>query len=170
MWRTRLFNVSTGAPNSARVVSVLSSDFSKKVVIADSLAPIVDAGFAGGSLSTGDAWLSVFAYRSQLYFDFSGYADMAIGLGLMMGFKFVENFNQPYISQSTTEFWPRWRISLSNWLRDYLYIPLGGNRAGTFNTYRNLFLTMLLGGLWHGANWTFLVWAHGTGRFWLLKR
>ena len=138
--------------------------FFKKVVIADSLAPIVDAGFAGGALSTGDAWLSVFAYTAQLYFDFSGYADMAIGLGLMMGFKFVENFNQPYISQSITEFWRRWHISLSNWLRDYLYISLGGNRAGTFNTYRNLFLTMLLGGLWHGANWTFVVWGawHGT--------
>src|SRR5690606_3044525 len=87
-----------------------------------------------------------------------------IGLGLMMGFRFMENFNQPYISQSITEFWRRWHISLSTWLRDYLYVPLGGNRHGTFNTYRNLFLTMLLGGFWHGANWTFLIWGawHGT--------
>ncbi len=138
--------------------------FCKKVIIADSLAPIVDAGFGATDPSTADAVLATLAYTAQLYFDFSGYADMAIGLGLMMGFRFVENFNQPYISQSITEFWRRWHISLSNWLRDYLYISLGGNRGGTLNTYRNLFLTMLLGGLWHGANWTFIVWGawHGT--------
>ncbi len=90
---------------------------------------------------------------------------MAIGLGLMMGFRFMENFKQPYISQSITEFWRRWHISLSTWLRDYLYITLGGNRKGTFNTYRNLFLTMLLGGLWHGANFTYIIWGawHGSG-------
>ncbi|WP_410966619.1 MBOAT family O-acyltransferase, partial [Salmonella sp. SAL4451] len=87
----------------------------------------------------------------------SGYSDMAIGLGLMMGFRFMENFNQPYISQSITEFWRRWHISLSTWLRDYLYISLGGNRGSTFQTYRNLFLTMLLGGLWHGANFTYII-------------
>ncbi|MCB2526986.1 MBOAT family protein, partial [Listeria monocytogenes] len=95
---------------------------------------------------------------AQLYFDFSGYSDMAIGLGLMMGFRFMENFNQPYISQSITEFWRRWHISLSTWLRDYLYISLGGNRGSTFQTYRNLFLTMLLGGLGHGANFTYIIW------------
>ena len=137
--------------------------FIKKVVIADTLAPIVDAGFALEDPSTLDAWLAVLAYSAQLYFDFSGYADMAIGLGLMMGFRFVENFRQPYISQSITEFWRRWHISLSSWLRDYLYIPLGGNRQGAKKTYRNLFLTMLLGGLWHGANWTFLVWGAWHG-------
>ena len=138
--------------------------FVKKVFIADSLAPLVDHIFALQDPSTGDAWLGMIAYTAQLYFDFSGYSDMAIGLGLMMGFRFMENFNQPYISQSITEFWRRWHISLSTWLRDYLYVPLGGNRGGTFNTYRNLFLTMLLGGLWHGANWTFLIWGawHGT--------
>ncbi|WP_339459587.1 MBOAT family O-acyltransferase [Pseudomonas sp. EA_105y_Pfl2_R69] len=138
--------------------------FVKKVFIADSLAPLVDHMFALQDPSTGDAWLGMLAYTAQLYFDFSGYSDMAIGLGLMMGFRFMENFNQPYISQSITEFWRRWHISLSTWLRDYLYVPLGGNRGGTFNTYRNLFLTMLLGGLWHGANWTFLLWGawHGT--------
>jgi alginate O-acetyltransferase complex protein AlgI len=138
--------------------------FVKKVFIADSLAPLVDHCFALQNPSGGDAWLGMIAYTAQLYFDFSGYSDMAIGLGLMMGFRFMENFNQPYISQSITEFWRRWHISLSTWLRDYLYVPLGGNRGGTFNTYRNLFLTMLLGGFWHGANWTFLIWGawHGT--------
>jgi alginate O-acetyltransferase complex protein AlgI len=138
--------------------------FIKKVVIADTLAPIVNQGFALQDPSFFDAWLAVLAYTAQLYFDFSGYADMAIGLGLMMGFRFMENFTHPYISQSITEFWRRWHISLSSWLRDYLYIPLGGNRRGEIITYRNLFLTMLLGGLWHGANWTFLVWGawHGS--------
>ncbi|MGG2399289.1 MBOAT family O-acyltransferase [Pseudomonas sp. SH1-B] len=138
--------------------------FVKKVFIADSLAPLVDHCFALDNPTTGEAWLGMIAYTAQLYFDFSGYSDMAIGLGLMMGFRFMENFNQPYISQSITEFWRRWHISLSTWLRDYLYVPLGGNRHGTFNTYRNLFLTMLLGGFWHGANWTFLIWGawHGT--------
>jgi len=135
--------------------------FIKKVVIADTLAPLVNAGFALQDPSTLDATLAVLAYSAQLYFDFSGYADMAIGLGLMIGFRFVENFNQPYASQSITEFWRRWHISLSSWLRDYLYIPLGGNRNG--NNYRNLILTMVLGGFWHGANWTFLIWGiwHG---------
>ena len=138
--------------------------FIKKVIIADSLAPLVNQGFALQDPSFLDAWLAVLAYTAQLYFDFSGYADMAIGLGLMMGFRFMENFAHPYISQSITEFWRRWHISLSSWLRDYLYIPLGGNRRGQIITYRNLFLTMLLGGLWHGANWTFLIWGawHGA--------
>ena len=137
--------------------------FIKKVIIADSLAPLVNQGFALQDPSFLDAWLAVLAYTAQLYFDFSGYADMAIGLGLMMGFRFMENFSHPYISQSITEFWRRWHISLSSWLRDYLYIPLGGNRRGQIITYRNLFLTMLLGGLWHGANWTFLVWGAWHG-------
>jgi alginate O-acetyltransferase complex protein AlgI len=140
--------------------------FIKKVFIADTLAVLADHCFALDNPSTGDAWLGVLAYTAQLYFDFSGYSDMAIGLALMMGFRFMENFNQPYISQSITEFWRRWHISLSTWLRDYLYVPLGGNRHGTFNTYRNLFLTMLLGGFWHGANWTFLIWGAWHG-FWL---
>lgn len=138
--------------------------FIKKVFIADSIAPLADSAFALSDPTMADAWLGILAYTAQLYFDFSGYSDMAIGLGLMMGFRFPENFNQPYISQSITEFWRRWHISLSTWLRDYLYIPLGGNRNSTFKTYRNLLLTMLLGGLWHGANWTFLLWGawHGT--------
>lgn len=137
--------------------------FIKKVFIADSIAPLVDNGFALEDPTTADAWLSILAYSAQLYFDFSGYADMAIGLGLMMGFRFCENFNQPYISQSITEFWRRWHISLSSWLRDYLYISLGGNRGSQLQTYRNLILTMLLGGFWHGANWTFIVWGAWHG-------
>lgn len=138
--------------------------FIKKVFIADSIAPVVNNSFALASPGLVEAWIGALAYTAQLYFDFSGYSDMAIGLGLMIGFRFINNFNQPYISQSVTEFWRRWHISLSSWLRDYLYIPLGGNRKGSFNTYRNLFLTMLLGGLWHGANWTFLIWGawHGV--------
>jgi len=138
--------------------------FIKKVFIADSIAPLANSAFALSDPSTADAWLGAVAYTLQLYFDFSGYSDMAIGLGLMIGFRFGENFNQPYVSQSITEFWRRWHMSLSSWLRDYLYVPLGGNRHGVFATYRNLFLTMLLGGIWHGANWTFVLWGawHGT--------
>jgi D-alanyl-lipoteichoic acid acyltransferase DltB (MBOAT superfamily) len=104
------------------------------------------------------------AYAGQIYFDFSGYSDMAIGLGLMFGFEFLENFRYPYIARSIQDFWRRWHISLSTWLRDYLYISLGGNRRGRVRTYVNLLVTMLLGGLWHGANWTFVVWGgmHGA--------
>ena len=137
--------------------------FVKKVFIADTLAPLANHGFALHDPTMADAWLGAFAYTAQLYFDFSGYSDMAVGLGLMMGFRFVENFNQPYVSQSITEFWRRWHMSLSSWLRDYLYVSLGGNRKGVLNTYRNKFLTMLLGGLWHGANWTFLLWGMWHG-------
>ncbi|WP_020410964.1 MBOAT family O-acyltransferase [Hahella ganghwensis] len=144
--------------------------FVKKVIIADTIAPLVDNLYALENPTAADAWLGALAYAAQLYFDFSGYSDMAIGLGLMMGFRFIENFNQPYISQSITEFWRRWHISLSSWLRDYLYIPLGGNRFGTFNTYRNLFLTMLLGGLWHGANWTFVIWGAWHGIWLAIER
>jgi alginate O-acetyltransferase complex protein AlgI len=144
--------------------------FIKKVFIADTLAVVADHCFALQHPTTGDAWLGALAYTAQLYFDFSGYSDMAIGLGLMMGFRFMENFKQPYISQSITEFWRRWHISLSTWLRDYLYITLGGNRKGTFNTYRNLFLTMLLGGLWHGANFTYIVWGAWHGMWLAIER
>ncbi len=137
--------------------------FAKKVLIADTVAPLADAAFALENPSMADSWIGVIAYTVQLYFDFSGYSEMAVGLALMMGFRFIENFNFPYISKSITEFWRRWHISLSTWLRDYLYISLGGNRKGKVRTYVNLFLTMLLGGLWHGANWTFVLWGalHG---------
>lgn len=138
--------------------------FACKVLIADSVAPLADSAFALQNPTAADAWLGAVAYAIQLFFDFSGYSHMAVGLGLMMGFRLIENFNHPYISQSITEFWRRWHISLSTWLRDYLYIPLGGNRKGPVRTYVNLILTMLLGGLWHGANWTFVLWGawHGT--------
>lgn len=138
--------------------------FCKKVLIADTVAPLVEASFSQPNPTMADAWLGAAAYTVQLYFDFSGYSDMAIGLALMMGFRLLENFNHPYISRSITEFWQRWHISLSRWLRDYLYIPLGGNRKGPGRTYVNLMLVMLLGGLWHGAGWTFVLWGgwHGA--------
>ncbi|MEN9437432.1 MAG: hypothetical protein RIR09_2087, partial [Pseudomonadota bacterium] len=123
-----------------------------------------------GTPTLADAWLGATAYTIQLFFDFSGYTDMAIGLALMIGFVFPENFNDPYVSRSITEFWKRWHMSLSNWLREYLYIALGGNRKGTARTYLNLFLTMLLGGLWHGANWTFVVWGAWHGGILVLER
>jgi alginate O-acetyltransferase complex protein AlgI len=146
--------------------------FCKKVLIADTVAPLADAVFAVGHPTLADAWVGTVAYTVQLFFDFSGYTDMAIGLALMIGFVFPENFNDPYTSKSITEFWKRWHMSLSSWLREYLYIALGGNRHGVARTYLNLFLTMLLGGLWHGANWTFIVWGAWHGgilameRFW----
>ena len=110
-----------------------------------------------------DAWFGALAYAFQIYFDFSGYSDMAIGLGRMIGFEFLKNFDSPYKAESITDFWRRWHISLSTFLRDYLYIPLGGNRKGPLRTYVNLIVVMLLGGLWHGANWTFVAWGayHG---------
>lgn len=144
--------------------------FCKKVLIADTLAPLADMMFAAESPSLLEAWLGILAYAAQLYYDFCGYSQMAIGLGLMMGFRFIENFNHPYISRSITEFWRRWHISLSTWLRDYLYIPLGGNRKGTARTYVNLLLTMVLGGLWHGANWTFVMWGAWHGGILAVER
>lgn len=141
-----------------------------KLLVADSVAPFADRMFALSAPTMAEAWLGALAYAIQLFFDFAGYSAMAIGLGLMIGFRFVENFNMPYISQSITEFWRRWHISLSNWLRDYLYVPLGGNRAGRFRTYRNLVLTMALGGLWHGANFTFLLWGLWHGGWMAIER
>ena len=144
--------------------------FAKKVLIADTVAPLADAMFALDDPTMAEAWLGAIAYTVQLYFDFSGYSDMAIGIGLMMGFRFIENFNFPYISRSITEFWRRWHISLSTWLRDYLYIPMGGNRKGKIRTYFNLFMTMVLGGLWHGANWTFVIWGAWHGAIMAIER
>jgi len=135
----------------------------KKVLIADSIAPVANAVFADPSPTLIEAWTGSVAYMLQLYFDFSGYSNMACGLGLMIGFHFVKNFDMPYTSRSITEFWRRWHISLSTWLRDYLYFSLGGSRLGPIRTYINLFLVMLLGGLWHGANWTFVVWGAWHG-------
>ncbi|HTI52449.1 MAG TPA: MBOAT family protein [Planctomycetaceae bacterium] len=136
----------------------------KKVGVADVLAPFVEPRFTSPELCTGpDLLISLYFFAIQIYCDFSGYSDIARGVSKLLGIELKLNFNQPYLATSITDFWRRWHISLSTWLRDYLYIPLGGNRYGTFNTYRNLFITMLLGGLWHGANWTFVVWGglHG---------
>lgn len=141
-----------------------------KVLVADNVAPLADRMFTLSSPTAAEAWLGTGAYTVQLFFDFAGYSAMAIGLGLMMGFQFIENFDAPYTSRSITEFWRRWHISLSHWLRDYLYVPLGGNRHGTWRTYRNLMLTMVLGGLWHGANWTFVLWGAWHGCLLAMER
>ena len=131
----------------------------KKVLIANYMGAVADNIFdGGGSLSLATAWYGAFAYTLQIYFDFSGYSDMAIGLGRMFGFHFMENFNYPYISRSATEFWRRWHISLGTWFRDYVYIPLGGNRVTRRRWVYNLFVVWALTGIWHGANWTFLCW------------
>jgi alginate O-acetyltransferase complex protein AlgI len=137
----------------------------QKVLIADSLAKLVDKSFLPNQdLSCAAAWVSALAYTFQILFDFGGYSNMAVGLGFITGFSLPKNFEQPYSSQSITEFWRRWHISLSRWFRDYLYIPLGGNRHGAVRTYINLATIFLVCGLWHGAAWTFVVWGayHGT--------
>jgi alginate O-acetyltransferase complex protein AlgI len=138
----------------------------KKMVMADQFAQIADGYFKNVTGQPGmlTAWSGVIAFGIQIYFDFSGYTDMAIGMAKLLGFHFPINFRRPYIASSMTDFWHRWHISLSRWLRDYLYISFGGNRHGRLMTYRNLLLTMLLGGLWHGASWNFVVWGgyHGV--------
>ncbi len=142
--------------------------FVKKAAIADNVAPIVDAYFADpAAYDVMASWIAVTLYAVQIYCDFSGYSDMAIATAALLGYELGRNFAAPYFASSLTAFWRRWHISLSTWLRDYLYITLGGNRGGEFKTYRNLFLTMLLGGLWHGAAWTFVIWGalHGL---WLI--
>ncbi|ETP73530.1 putative membrane protein involved in D-alanine export [Lachnospiraceae bacterium JC7] len=144
----------------------------KKALIANTMAVTVDGIFAQGTENNtvAIAWLGAVAYALQIYFDFSGYSDMAIGLGRMFGFHFLENFDLPYISRSITEFWRRWHISLSTWFRDYVYIPLGGNRCGTLVTYRNLFIIFLLTGIWHGAAWHYIFWGIWHGMFMLMER
>jgi alginate O-acetyltransferase complex protein AlgI len=139
----------------------------KKVLIANTLGEIADHAFAldQGVPATGFAWLGILCYTFQIYFDFSGYSDMAIGLGRMLGFEYLENFNAPYIARNFTDFWKRWHISLSNWMREYLYFPLGGNRYGPIRTTFNLWLVFLLSGIWHGASWNFLVWGAFHGFF-----
>jgi alginate O-acetyltransferase complex protein AlgI len=147
-----------------RGVAFVAFGLSKKILLANPCGKIADTAFDAGAVGALDAWYGAAAYAFQIYFDFSAYSDMAIGLGLMLGFVFAKNFDSPYISQSITEFWRRWHLSLSTWLRDNLYFPLGGNRKGEIRTYFNLAITMLLGGLWHGAAWNFLIWGgiHGT--------
>jgi len=144
----------------------------KKVLIANTLAEVVDKIFAQApeNLTTGVSWLGAVAYCLQLYYDFFGYSDMAIGLGLMFGFRFLENFNYPYISKSITEFWRRWHISLATWFKLYLYIPLGGNRKGAVRTYWNLFAVFLVTGIWHGAAWSYVAWGIWNGIFIVIER
>lgn len=151
--------------NFAQGIHFFSVGLCKKILLADRIALAIDPALINFSaLSTPEAWLCALGYTAQLYFDFSGYSDMAVGLGKMMNFEFPQNFNSPYKSRSITEFWQRWHITLGSWLKDYLYISMGGNRGSQSKTYRNLMVTMMLGGLWHGANWVYVVWGtyHGV--------
>ncbi len=153
--------------DTSRAFYLIATGLFKKVVIANFLASnIVDEVFgAPGQHSSLEILIAVYAYAVQIYADFSGYTDIAIGIALLLGFSFPQNFDSPYAARSLQDFWRRWHMTLSRWLRDYVYIPLGGNRKGTVLTYRNVLLTMLIGGLWHGAGWTFVVWGgiHGAG-------
>jgi alginate O-acetyltransferase complex protein AlgI len=145
--------------------------FCKKLLIADTLSPLVQGCFASSdSSSAANVWLGGLAYTVQLYYDFSGYSDMAIGVAAMLGIVLPENFNHPYTALSITEFWQRWHMSLSSFLKRYVYFSLGGNRHGEIRTYFNLLATMLIGGLWHGANWTFVLWGAWNGGFLMLER
>jgi alginate O-acetyltransferase complex protein AlgI len=149
-----------------------SEGLAKKMIIANVVAVPTDKIFAlaAQELTPGLAWLAVVCYTLQIYFDFSGYSDMAVGLGKMFGFEFLENFNFPYVSQSIKDFWRRWHISLSSWFRDYLYIPLGGNRCPVWRNHLNLVIVFFLCGLWHGASWTFVIWGLYHGVFLVLER
>jgi alginate O-acetyltransferase complex protein AlgI len=165
-------------PDFAYGIRRFTVGLAKKMLVANIVAVPADKIFAmaPAELTAAHAWLAVVCYTLQIYFDFSGYSDMAIGLGRMFGFRFPENFRYPYVAMSMQDFWRRWHMTLSRWLRDYVYIPLGGNRRGNVATYRNLMLTMLIGGLWHGAAWTFVVWGglHGAAlageRWWRERR
>jgi alginate O-acetyltransferase complex protein AlgI len=146
---------------------------SKKVLIANVMAAEADRIFAipFEQLGTSTAWIGMLAYTFQIYFDFSGYSDMAIGIGQMIGFKFPENFDNPYTSSSITEFWRRWHMTLGNWMRNYLYIPLGGNKVNSkFRLYANLWLVFIASGFWHGASWAFIFWGIYHGLFLVLER
>ena len=156
-------NYGVSANNVAAGIAIFVFGLAKKLLIADNLVSVVNPVFASHDPQLIQAWLGLLAYSFQLYFDFSGYSDMAIGVSRILGFRLPINFNSPYKAENISDFWQRWHISLSRFLRNYLYIPLGGNRHGSLKRYRNLMLTMLLGGLWHGANWTFVIWGglHG---------
>ncbi|MBM4090073.1 MAG: MBOAT family protein [Planctomycetes bacterium] len=154
----------------ARGVAFLGLGLGKKILLANPCGKVADVAFDAGSIGCLDAWAGAVAYAFQIYFDFSAYTDLAIGLGLMLGFTFPKNFDSPYLSLSITEFWRRWHMSLSTWLRDNLYYPLGGNRKGPVRTYINLALVMLLGGLWHGASWNFVIWGAIHGLMLILER
>jgi D-alanyl-lipoteichoic acid acyltransferase DltB (MBOAT superfamily) len=157
--------------NFSRGLALLAIGLAKKVLIADTLATWANAGFADvGRLSTGDAWIATLAYTLQIYFDFSGYTDMALGMARMLNIHLPQNFNSPYRSTSIRDFWRRWHMTLSRFLRDYLYIPLGGNRAGEARALLAIAVTFVLGGLWHGANWTFVAWGALNGAALLAHR
>jgi alginate O-acetyltransferase complex protein AlgI len=146
----------------------------KKVLIANVVARAADDIFAlnaaGTPIGSGLAWLGIVCYTLQIFYDFSGYSDMAIGLGMMFGFRFPENFNLPYAARSIQDFWRRWHMTLSTWFRDYVYIPLGGNRKGVARTYLNLYIVFFLTGLWHGASWNFVLWGLLHGTFLVIER
>ncbi len=148
------------ADHFRRGLLLIMTGMFRKVVIADNMAPIADSIFSAplADLAGPEIALGVIAFAFQIYGDFSGYSAIARGVANWLGFDLMTNFEMPYFAYSPSDFWRRWHISLSQWLRDYLYIPLGGNRGGVYFTYRNLMITMLLGGLWHGANWTFIAW------------
>lgn len=151
--------------NIAKGIFIFNVGLAKKIVIADTVSTLVSNGYANTALlSTAEAWITSVAYSIQLYFDFSGYSDMAIGLGLLFNITFPINFNSPYKAVSIQDFWRRWHMTLSRFLRDYIYVPLGGNRGGDWRTSRNLMITFVIGGIWHGAGWTFIVWGflHGA--------
>jgi len=166
--RSRVLSIELFSSGVTRFVQGLA----KKVLIANPLGYVADLVFdlPESDLTMTTAWIGAICYTLQIYFDFSGYSDMAIGLGRMLGFKFQENFNYPYIAKSIREFWHRWHISLSTWFRDYVYLPLGGNRYGNFSTMRNLFTIFFLCGLWHGASWNFVIWGLLHGFFLTLER
>ncbi|MCC7641857.1 MULTISPECIES: MBOAT family protein [unclassified Janthinobacterium] len=164
-------NAHPRAANFAIGLSIFTIGLAKKVLIADNLSPLAIPIFAAGAEPTLiEAWIGVLAYTFQLYFDFSGYSDMAIGLSRLFGVKLPLNFNSPYKAANIADFWRRWHMTLSRFLRDYLYIPLGGSRRGEAMRYRNLMLTMLLGGLWHGAGWTFVIWGGLHGLYLVLQQ
>lgn len=163
---------SENAENRLRGLFRFVLGLSKKLIIANPLGAFVDEVFIAlpGGIGSSLAWIGIIAYSLQIYFDFSAYSDMAIGIGRMLGFRLPENFQFPYIANSITDFWRRWHITLSRWMRDYLYIPLGGNRRSARRTYLNLWLVFLLSGLWHGAAWTFVIWGVFHGAFLVIER
>lgn len=163
---TRTFNIDNFYIGTKRFIL----GFAKKIIIADNMAVVADKAFSIEMLNAPMAWVGIVAYAIQIYYDFSGYSDMAIGIGRMFGFHFNENFNYPYISKSIKEFWRRWHISLSTWFRDYIYIPLGGSRCSSVKAYRNLIIVFLLTGVWHGASWNFVLWGLYYVIFLILER
>ncbi|MEW5938236.1 MAG: MBOAT family O-acyltransferase [Chloroflexota bacterium] len=163
--------IKLNVPNFLSGAQIFAQGLVKKLIVADRLSVGVDTIYKNPFLySSSSVWVAVFSTLAQVYFDFSGYSDMAIGIGRIMGFELPQNFNLPLTSQSFAEFWQRWHISLSTWLRDYLYIPLGGNRVGKFRYYLNIMITMTLGGLWHGADWHFILWGAIHGAYLAVER